>query len=88
MCGLCLEPMVSFLYTGSLKLSQDNVLLMMSAANRLGITSAASLCRQFLENGNEAKVPLVKVLSEKPSVIDNVRVHFLFVSILSVSFIH
>lgn len=70
-CGLCLEPMVSFLYTGSLKLSQDNVLLMMSAANRLGITSAASLCRQFLENGNEAKVPLVKVLSEKPSVIDN-----------------
>lgn len=68
--GLCLEPIVTFLYTGTLRLSQENVHLMSAAASQLGIASAVALCQQFLTNDVATSV----VNDEKSTEKDDVKV--------------
>lgn len=45
--GLCLESVITYLYTGRLTLSEKNVALLLATVTQLGIMSAVDLCQQF-----------------------------------------
>ena len=56
---------MSFLYTGTLRLSQENVLLVLAGANQLGISPAVDLCQQFLVGSVEIGTVEVGSLDQK-----------------------
>ena len=51
--GPCLESLVSYLYTGILRLNRDNVEQTLEAATYLDITSAVELCQRYLRQGED-----------------------------------
>ena len=53
---MCLEELISYVYTGELPLSMSSVRELCSAAEQLGMSAAAELCRNYLAEATEKLV--------------------------------